>query len=1113
MPSATPIAPHIDLGLGGSSAAEEAARRAEWATRRREVDAVSFPQSAYVALGLWIQKSVQNGCIHDPDAFTTSANPDAAPKVCCTTLPRFPTLSELRASLLTHLPSKDGFNAACESYLVEGLQRLTTLDQLQELISGLSGLLVNYSHKIEIHPAPLPSCVSSAGGFIEPLKALDENTDLGCFLREVRLAFDTPARQFETLSGVFEAVRRYKLQGGLAVMHDEAGEELFPEDVIPAAADDADGDAEVQAAAAQDMDLGDDDAGDRTLQLASGSPAINLSQQQQQQLHPNISVRPDRTPAVVGGKTAARARRSLDPLLAQVDESMVALPDDDAAWLSRPAATAQQRTQQQTQGWKDPWLLVGFDGEEEAAEVAAVVPQKQQQLQSSEGSDEPQQSEYVSASVLVPYLQSQTSLLPLFSGQLLPGSLPRFVRSVRASYGLDESGADYIPFVHFLAVQAHAVEREFLEAQEESYRYFDYFSGQAAETAATQARLQAAAAQEDGSPPLAVAAPARRALTQQYASYYLAQLHERFGHYSAAIVSLRETVRLAQMHKDSTCLRFALTLLRTIIERKGGGSGGGRDGNAATASLLHRCLVTQANAAARAHRSINAAAAAASPPASGSTVPIPLPSLDATTALTMAKFESTRIDARAGGAVRPELVWKEIERAGALASVHGLREMHSTAHVIRSGVWALYGMNFLSHLSASLLLPPISDPDAKQKHLTAADQMHALVGLLSSPGSCGSLAERHRLLRFIQARYPYPSSGGDGGDPASHFLVLHAAFELHLSCGDLASATRDAQSLANLAVSPLVEYRPFLLTSLAQIRLAARVCSSSLVSLVSQTIDLARECSERFERQLALKCMTVLVDELLSRAPCDLASPQSSLLLRIGLSPLLSAHSLARSLRAVHVELCLLLVVAESLWSLGDVGSAERVAREALAALLARGMPPPRAHSAKRPQSASLPLGSLSGPYVCADPVLSGHLLRAKLLLAHCEMSRIAACVAECESESRVSSSWRVVVRLLREALACQHTAQQQQQQRRSQHASPCRLSFVAHSVCAVRVQMPPPLPTCATCTTCLRALTRSCTCATNGISARSNSASMLSPRSHCPAHIEDTNVGCWFKR
>jgi hypothetical protein len=265
-------------------------------------------------------------------------------------------------------------------------------------------------------------------------------------------------------------------------------------------------------------------------------------------------------------------------------------------------------------------------------------------------------------------------------------------------------------FVHYLSLLAHSMEQQFLEARDAGYRYFDYYSGQAAEAAA----VAAAAAALSADPDHALMAPSskRRVLTQQYASLALAQLHARFGHYSAAVVSLRETVRLAQQHKDTSCLRFAMALLRNIIETKGtasyGSGGGGDSANAATGgstvgssssessgiiggsssvSLLQRCLVTQSNADARAHRS---SAGSVGAMAANSA---PLPQLDVSTALTMAKFETTHVrgtgTAGASSAVQPAVVWKNMER-GTVAAQRLQRRICLSTRVSRSHFFLLF---------------------------------------------------------------------------------------------------------------------------------------------------------------------------------------------------------------------------------------------------------------------------------------------------------------------------------------------------------------------------------------------------------------------------------------
>lgn len=194
----------------------------------------------------------------------------------------------------------------------------------------------------------------------------------------------------------------------------------------------------------------------------------------------------------------------------------------------------------------------------------------------------------------------------------------------------------------------HVMAGEYLEAIDTTYRYFDY--GPAIDGAAGNANSNDA--NEDMHAPVK-----RKTIFQQYASLSLAQLHYTFGHFHSAVIALQETIKIAQQNKDEQALKFAMHLLFKMIEKK---SSVGLS-SASSVSLLHRCLITQSNAATRSFRPVAHSGAHASSGAA----PLVVPQLDANTALMMAKLHWTRAvwsNRVKEDRNQPQLVWREIER-------------------------------------------------------------------------------------------------------------------------------------------------------------------------------------------------------------------------------------------------------------------------------------------------------------------------------------------------------------------------------------------------------------------------------------------------------------------
>jgi hypothetical protein len=185
-------------------------------------------------------------------------------------------------------------------------------------------------------------------------------------------------------------------------------------------------------------------------------------------------------------------------------------------------------------------------------------------------------------------------------------------------------------------------------------------------------------------------------LTHQYASLALSHLHYSFHHYSSAVTSIQETIKIAQQNKDTTALRFAMEILHKIIENKAppaataaavasNANSGAGSNVGANVNLLHRCLITQSNAAGRIKKSSAPSSSSSSALAAAASFSNPLPHLDASNSLMMAKMLCVRMSnsqqlqqQQAGGgggggangmrtnltqaSNQPREVWKAIDR-------------------------------------------------------------------------------------------------------------------------------------------------------------------------------------------------------------------------------------------------------------------------------------------------------------------------------------------------------------------------------------------------------------------------------------------------------------------
>jgi hypothetical protein len=333
----------------------------------------------------------------------------------------------------------------------------------------------------------------------------------------------------------------------------------------------------------------------------------------------------------------------------------------------------------------------------------------------------------------------------------------------------------------------------------------------------------------------------------------------------------------------------------------------------------------------------------------------------------------------------PAAVWKSLQRVECLAWMDrsmnpnsgddgggpavtmggqggGLHSHAASAALVRAMAWMLYGQPFLSHLAAARLLSPLSsvtdgaivaaaddgsfaasiNADGSASGVSSMDQLHAAVLLASNPSACLTTEARLELLAQAQARFPYPAAHAGMQEP-----LLHARFDLLLQLGDLDAAALVCTQLD--AVSPpkhhsFVRWAESCFASLRlqHARGGGGGPTPTTELLLLRVQNLAEECRERGEHVLALRVLAFLPDLLSTLAACSGAvGEEGAALLHVGLAPLLSAVSLARSLRSEALQARLLLHVAALQLRLGMLDAAETHLGLVEPVLLAHSFPSP----------------------------------------------------------------------------------------------------------------------------------------------------------------------------
>lgn len=206
--------------------------------------------------------------------------------------------------------------------------------------------------------------------------------------------------------------------------------------------------------------------------------------------------------------------------------------------------------------WKDPWSFDFVEekkdyDDEKHADTGMVLPSSS--------------TAHLTTRAPIPssWLHSLLTSLPSISGRLPPERFETLLRRLSPHDGDDPTSIHLSSNINsqliLLKLSKHTMESEYLEALDQTYRYFDYGMELAA---------SAAAASHDDDSDDSKLLSKRRPMIQQYASLSLARLHFSFGHYATCVTSLQETIKIAQQNKDPYALKYAMQLLFKIIERK-----------------------------------------------------------------------------------------------------------------------------------------------------------------------------------------------------------------------------------------------------------------------------------------------------------------------------------------------------------------------------------------------------------------------------------------------------------------------------------------------------------------------------------------------------------------